>query len=405
MKMKLREQIIFDKDRQMVRGRFFEMKKKDKKHAPMHNLCTIDEYHFRPNGRKRSEREQTNLLAQLYQEKLAELRVKEERVAEETKKLAKGLSIRTVMQQWIDNDVSPYTKPITAREYMRTCSLYIEIVGDHPIIDFKKNHANLFQSGLQKRGLSKAGIRKHQTQLQIFLNWAYSEDHLEKPLKLNKIKVFHNGPVIFSRTEVEKIQKFIENSQLKDSSPYQERCIKNHMRAFLIARYAVLRCGEILSMPIRNILLDDGVLKITEVPELDWVPKTRQERLVPISPILKSFLEEDISHRDKSEHWFLDDGLGRRSYVSNSQLTQVFRRYIKRCGLEKPGRKPLHGLRSTGITAMLSAGGKLDFVSRIAGHANVQTTLNHYVRAENFDLSDTINLLSEPNENGFLGSM
>ncbi|HIB71748.1 MAG TPA: hypothetical protein EYO34_09485, partial [Candidatus Marinimicrobia bacterium] len=112
--MKRREQIIFDKDRQMVRGRFFEMKKKDKKHAPMHNLCTIDEYHFRPNGRKRSEREQTNLLAQLYHEKLSELRVKEERVAEETKKLAKGLSIRTVMQQWIDNDVSPYTKPITA---------------------------------------------------------------------------------------------------------------------------------------------------------------------------------------------------------------------------------------------------------------------------------------------------
>ena len=54
---------------------------------------------------------------------------------------------------------------------------------------------------------------------------------------------------------------------------------------------------------------------------------------------------------------------------------------------------------------MLSAGGKLDFVSRIAGHANVQTTLNHYVRAENFDLRDTINLLTEPHENGFLGSM
>jgi integrase len=309
------------------------------------------------------------------------------------------------MQNWIDLEISPYNKPITAKEYMRTCSLYIEIVGDHPIIDFKKNHANIFQSGLQKRGLSNAGIRKHQTQLQIFLNWAYSEDHLEKPLKLNKIKVFHNGPVIFSLTEVEKIQKCIENSQLKASSPYQERCIKNHMRAFLITRYAVFRCGEILSMPIRNILLEDGVLKITEVPEIAWVPKTRQERLVPISSILKSFLEEDINNRNKSEHWFLDDGLGRRSYASNSQLTQVFRRYVKRCGLEKLGRKPLHGLRSTGITAMLSAGGKLDFVSRIAGHANVQTTLNHYVRAENFDLSDTINLLSEPNENGFLGSM
>ena len=54
---------------------------------------------------------------------------------------------------------------------------------------------------------------------------------------------------------------------------------------------------------------------------------------------------------------------------------------------------------------MLSAGGKLDFVSRIAGHANVQTTLNHYVRPEEFDLRDTINLLSEHHENEFLGIM
>ena len=108
-------------------------------------------------------------------------------------------------------------------------------------------------------------------------------------------------------------------------------------------------------------------------------------------------------HELSSEKWLLDDGDGRRSYASNSQLTQVFRRYVKRAGLEHPGRKPLHGLRSTGITAMLSAGGKLDFVMRISGHANAQTTLNHYVRPENFDLRDTVGLLSSPPENGFVG--
>ena len=52
---------------------------------------------------------------------------------------------------------------------------------------------------------------------------------------------------------------------------------------------------------------------------------------------------------------------------------------------------------------MLSAGGKLDFVMRIAGHSNPQTTLNHYVRAENFDLRDTVNLLSSPPKNVFVG--
>jgi hypothetical protein len=33
-------------------------------------------------------------------------------------------------------------------------------------------------------------------------------------------------------------------------------------------------------------------------------------------------------------------------------------------------------------------------VMKIAGHSNPQTTLNHYVRSENFDLQDTVNLLS-----------
>jgi integrase len=50
--------------------------------------------------------------------------------------------------------------------------------------------------------------------------------------------------------------------------------------------------------------------------------------------------------------------------------------------------------RSSGITRMLANGGKLDFVMKIAGHSNPQTTLNHYVRSENFDLQDTVNLLS-----------
>ena len=44
---------------------------------------------------------------------------------------------------------------------------------------------------------------------------------------------------------------------------------------------------------------------------------------------------------------------------------------------------------------MLSNGGKLEFVMKIAGHSNPQTTLNHYVRAENFDLRETMNLVSD----------
>ena len=398
-----REQFIYDKERQIVRGRFFELKKQNKKHAPMHKICSFDEFHFRNDGRRRSKREQTNLLLRLYQEKLEELRNREQQLLEEKEKKTKALSIMKVMQQWIDDEVTPYNKTITTREYLRTCTLYLENVGDHSILEFKKHHSTRFQSGLKKHGLTDAGIRKHQTHLQIFLNWAYSEEHLEKPIRLNKVRVLQNGPVIYTKSEVEILQFSIEKASNKALTTYQKRFTNNHLSAFMAARHAILRCGEILSLLLRNIFLEEGKIRITGVPEVGWLPKTRQERFIPLNPELRSFLQSDLLRRNKEEQWFLDNGLGDRAYSTNSQLTQVFRRYVIRNDLELKDRKPLHALRATGITEMLSAGGKLDFVMRIAGHSNPQTTLNHYVRAENFDLRDTVNLLSSPQKNVFVG--
>lgn len=399
----LKEKWFIDHKRSQVKGRFYEMKKPGQNDPPRYVLCSLEHYEFRSDGRRRSEREKINLLLRLYQEKLTELQAKDERQVEEKKKNTKGLYIRTIMQQWIDQEVAPNSKSVTAREYMRTCTLYLENVGDHPIREFRKHHATSFQSGLQKHGLSEAGIRKHQTHLQVFLNWAYSEEHLEKPVRLNKVRVVLQGPAIYTRSEVEILQASIEKALAEAPTPFQKRCITNHLRAFMVARHAVLRCGEILTLPLRFVLLDEGVLRVTAVPEIGWVPKTRQERVLPLNPKLRSFLDMDLRDRGSDEQWFLDDGTGGRAYASNSQLSQVFRRYLKRTDLEQPGRKPLHALRSTGITGMLSAGGKLDFVMRIAGHSNPQTTLNHYVRAENFDLRDTVSLLSNPPENGFIG--
>jgi integrase len=114
----------------------------------------------------------------------------------------------------------------------------------------------------------------------------------------------------------------------------------------------------------------------------------------PMNPELHELLKKDLQVRESQETWFLDNGKGRQAFSTNSQLTQSLRRHIKRGGLERRGRKPLHSLRSTGITTMLANGRKLDFVMKIVGHSNPQTTLNHYVRSENFDLRDTVNLLS-----------
>ena len=77
-----------------------------------------------------------------------------------------------------------------------------------------------------------------------------------------------------------------------------------------------------------------------------------------------------------------------------SQLTHALRRHINRGRLGRASIKALYSLRSSGITRILANEGKLEFVMKITGHSNPETTLNHYVRSKNFDLRDTVNLLS-----------
>ena len=213
-------------------------------------------------------------------------------------------------------------------------------------------------------------------------------------MRIKKIKVSYQGPEIFTAEELENFQAAIEKALRSNPNIYQKRCIKNHLRAFMLARHGVLRSGEILNLPLRHVLLDETLIRISAVSEIGWTPKNRQERFVPINPQLHEFLKKDLQLREPGETWFLDNGKGRQAFSTNSQLAQALRRHIKREGLERAGRKPMHSLCSTGITTMLANGGKLDFVMKIAGHSNPQTTLNHYVRSENFDLRDTVNLLS-----------
>mgnify|MGYP000011679395 FL=1 len=393
-----KEKFIFDTQRCVWVGQFHELQKSGTSHPPRVMLGTSEECEYKATKRglvRRSESELIKWLSVLYDKKRREYESRQE--AKERMAQAKqedGPPIQVLMQSWLDEEVQPSAKPGTLNEYRRTCNLFLEICGNLRIRKFRKHHATKFQNGLTGRGLSDSSVHKHQTQLQVCLNWSFSEEHLLKPVRIKKIKVSHRGPEIFSETELKILQATIETALTSNPNSYQKRCIKNHLRAYMLARHGVLRSGEILNLPLRHLLLDETLIRVSAVPEIGWSPKTRQERFIPMNPELHEFLKKDLQVRQSEERWFLDNGKGGQAFSTNSQLTQALRRHIKRCGLDRAGLKPLHSLRSTGITRMLANGGKLDFVMKIAGHSNPQTTLNHYVRSENFDLQDTVNLLS-----------
>ena len=117
---------------------------------------------------------------------------------------------------------------------------------------------------------------------------------ISSTLYILEISVTFLVTALYNSDEINLIQSVIEKAIYDSPDPYKKKCAENHLRAFMLARYAVMRKGEILSMPLRNLLIDEGVIQITEVPEIPWTPQTRQERIIPISPELNKFFEQTL---------------------------------------------------------------------------------------------------------------
>ena len=75
--------------------------------------------------------------------------------------------------------------------------------------------------------LYDSGIKKHQTHLQIFLNWAFSEEYIEKPIRINKIRITKKSPVIYNSDEINLIQSVIEKAIYDSPDSYKKKCAEN----------------------------------------------------------------------------------------------------------------------------------------------------------------------------------
>ena len=101
--MKL-EKFRFDEKRQQVRARFHELKKPGKRDAPQYVLCSFEFYDFRKDGKRRSEKEQTNLLTRLYAEKLSDVRKK--RRTKNRTRAARKTRVRKLQEAWNEDQRS-----------------------------------------------------------------------------------------------------------------------------------------------------------------------------------------------------------------------------------------------------------------------------------------------------------
>ena len=88
------------------------------------------------------------------------------------------------------------------------------------------------------------------------------------------------------------------------------------------------------------------------------------------------FLRDDLEERGAKERWYLDNGNGDLLPASANALTKALTRHAAQAGIQFQG-KILHGVWASLATSLANENPAV--AQRILRHANISTTISHYV--------------------------
>jgi integrase len=160
--------------------------------------------------------------------------------------------------------------------------------------------------------------------------------------------------------------------------------------AIALAALAGLRCGEVRAIEVRDVDLDAGRLFVRRAFSADELgaPKGRDERAVPLTPMLAAILAEACDGKPATAKLVAD---GRGEALSEATIGASWRRMQERLGWS-----PLwhyHQLRHFFATALLRGGANVEAVRRLLGHKSLEPTMR-YLHASERDMVAAVAALS-----------
>lgn len=386
----------FDERRKKWIGYLYEFKQPGK-NPPRVDLCKSEEAEYKQTKtgkRRRSASEINQYVIVLYQQKLEEYRLTQ---AEREKiEVQSSPRISALMQTWLES-VAETRSPRTLEIYMRACDMYSQAIPDHPVREYRPEYNTKLINSLKSRGLSAQSQNKYIRALQTFFTWLYDQHHIDRPVKLEKpIPTQSHEIRIYTPAEIEAIFNRIQHKIETEKNKYRRDCYKVHLRAWTLAIETGMRRGEIYSLPLERIVINNPTpfIIIDDVPSLGYVVKSHQTRRVPISANLLSFLRNDLEGRMEKDRYYLDID-GRFLYKDARALSKAIKRHCLGVGISDTD--PLHTARSTVATRLLQRGVDSAYVRAILGHQNIKTTLKYYINVSNLPLHDSVNLLDWKN--------
>jgi integrase len=251
-----------------------------------------------------------------------------------------------------------HLRPATCRSYQEALGVLGEALGS----DFRAMHLSTedldrYVAAELKRGSSRGTVNLRLRVLKAALRWGVKERLLPVlPVEVRMLRVTRaRGERPITREDVRRLFSLA----------------KPRERALL----AVLAAGGLRideALHLRWSDLHGDCLRISAKPDVDWVPKSHQEREVflPDSALAELRAYRDTQLRDDDCEWMFQ---GRRHGRRLTTAAKNMRRLFQEAGLYQPG-KLCHELRRGAASTWLLSGADLNTVRELLGHASVTTT-------------------------------
>lgn len=222
-------------------------------------------------------------------------------------------------------------------------------------------------------------------------------------IDLNTIKAIFNIAIRFN---------WIEKNPCKDikkfSIPQKERLSFNDLEINLIlnncnsqiknivsfALYTGMRLNEICNVQFKDINFQERIVSIFNKDNFNT--KSGKHRQIPISDNLLLLLNELLKQKpnenvlsfyNPESYLFSRNGFK----LSINFVSKAFKKILRKCNVSE--RYHFHCLRHTFITNLIKSGVNINYVKEIAGHSEIQTTMN-YIHIVTNDLREAVNKIN-----------
>ncbi len=252
----------------------------------------------------------------------------------------------------------------TRGAYGRDVARFVDYVASHGApapSDVQARLVRAYVYHLKDLGLAPSSIRRNVSAVRTYYRFLLADGHIARDPteRLEMPRRWRTLPDVLTVTE---IQRLLAAPTLDEPLVFRDRALLE------LAYGAGLRVSEWISIGVRDVLLDDGLVRV--------FGKGSKERLVPIGrpaigavAIYLRELRPRLARGTRAGVLFLN---ARGGPLSRMGAWKVLRKYVAMSGLTK--RVTPHTLRHSFATHLLEGGADLRAVQEMLGHVDISTT-------------------------------